>query len=326
MGAAEENHSMDRIYNRKEYTVGMKFNRRNKAGKIKKSGYTITFDLIAYIFLTILAVVCILPFLLIVSGSLTENSTILHDGYSLLPKKVSLDAYKLIMENPRDILNAYKVTVFVTAIGTGVGLLVTTVTAYVLSRKEFKYKNRISFMIYFTTIFGGGLIPWYITISKILNLHGTLTALWLPGILSSYNIILMRTFIKGSVPEEMTEAAKIDGAGHVSIFWKIVLPVLGPALATIGLFLALGYWNNWLSSSLFINDASKYMLQFYLYNLLNRAQAIRDLALTSGIVLEVPTESTKLAMTVIATGPIILLYPFLQKYFVSGITVGAVKG
>jgi putative aldouronate transport system permease protein len=136
----------------------------------------------------------------------------------------------------------------------------------------------------------------------------------------------MRTFIKSSVPDEMTEAAKIDGAGHVTIFARIVMPVLGPALATIGLFLALGYWNNWLSSSLFINDTSKYMLQFYLYNLLNRAQAIRDLALTSGIVLEVPTESTKLAMTVIVTGPIILLYPFLQKYFVSGITVGAVKG
>ncbi|MDF2586839.1 MAG: sugar transporter permease [Anaerocolumna sp.] len=304
----------------------MKMNRTKKVGKIKKSGYTITFDLIAYIFLTLFAVICILPFILILSGSLTDNSTILHEGYSIIPKNFSLDAYKLILGNPKDMLNAYKVTIFVTAIGTGVGLLLTTVTAYVLSRKEFKYRNRISFIIYFTTIFGGGLIPWYITISKILNLHGTLTALWLPGVLSSYNIILMRTFIKGSVPDEITEAAKIDGAGHISIFGKIVLPVLGPALATIGLFLALGYWNNWMSSSLFINDTSKYMLQFYLYNLLNRAQAIRDLALTSGIVLEVPSESTKLAMTIIVTGPIILLYPFLQKYFVSGITVGAVKG
>ncbi len=304
----------------------MKINRTKNAGKIKKSGYTVSFDMIAYTFLTLLAVICILPFILILSGSLTENSIILHKGYSLLPKKFSWDAYKLILENPRDILNAYKVTVFVTAMGTGVGLLLTTITAYILSRKEFKYRNRISFIIYFTTIFGGGLIPWYITISKILHLHGTLTALWLPGVLSSYNIILMRTFIKGSVPDEITEAAKIDGAGHITIFGKIVLPVLGPALATIGLFLALGYWNNWLSSSLFINDTSKYMLQFYLYNLLNRAQAIKDLALTSGVVLEVPTESTKLAMTIIATGPIILLYPFLQKYFVSGITVGAVKG
>jgi putative aldouronate transport system permease protein len=304
----------------------MKMKRIKNVGKIKKSGYTITFDLIAYIFLTLLAIVCILPFILILSGSLTENSTILREGYSILPKKFSLDAYKLILGNPKDMLNAYKVTIFVTAVGTGVGLLLTTLTAYVLSRKEFKYRNRMSFIIYFTTIFGGGLIPWYITISKILNLHGSLTALWLPGVLSSYNIILMRTFIKGSVPDEITEAAKIDGAGHISIFSKIVLPVLGPALATIGLFLALGYWNNWMSSSLFINDTSKYMLQFYLYNLLNRAQAIRDLALTSGIVLEVPSESTKLAMTIIVTGPIILLYPFLQKYFVSGITVGAVKG
>lgn len=294
--------------------------------KIRKSKYTIAFNIIAYTFLTLLAVICILPFILILSGSLTENSSILRDGYSLLPKKFSLDAYKLILGNPTDILNAYKVTIFVTAMGTGCGLLITTLTAYVLSRKEFKYRNRISFLIYFTTIFGGGLIPWYITISKILHMHGHLIALWLPGILSSYNIILMRTFIKSSVPDEITEAAKIDGAGHITIFRKVVLPVLGPALATIGLFLALGYWNNWLSSSLFINDTSKYMLQFYLYNLLNRAQAIRDLALTSGIILEVPSESTKLAMTIIATGPIILLYPFLQKYFVSGITVGAVKG
>lgn len=317
---------LDKKEKRKEYAVGKKMNRTKNVGKIKQSGYTITFNMIAYIFLTLLAVICILPFILIVSGSFTENSTILHQGYSLLPKKFSLDAYKLILGNPKDIINAYKVTVFVTAMGTGVGLLLTTLTAYVLSRKEFKYRNRISFIIYFTTIFGGGLIPWYITISKILNLHGTLTALWLPGVLSSYNIILMRTFIKGSVPDEITEAAKIDGAGHISTFAKIVLPVLKPALATIGLFLALGYWNNWLSSSLFINDTSKYMLQFYLYNLLNRAQAIRDLALSAGVVIEVPSESTKLAMTVIATGPIILLYPFLQKYFVSGITVGAVKG
>ncbi len=300
--------------------------RTKSTGKIKKSGYTISFNIIAYTFLTLFAIICILPFLLILSGSLTENGTILREGYSLWPKKFSLEAYKLILGNPGDMLNAYKVTIFVTIMGTGVGLLLTTVTAYVLSRKEFKYRNRISFIIYFTTIFGGGLIPWYLTISKILHLHGTLTALWLPGVLSSYNIILMRTFIKGSVPDEMTEAAKIDGAGHITIFAKIVLPVLGPALATIGLFLALGYWNNWLSSSLFINDTTKYMLQFYLYNLLNRAQAIRDLALSSGIVLEVPSESTKLAMTIIVTGPIILLYPFLQKYFVSGITVGAVKG
>jgi putative aldouronate transport system permease protein len=306
--------------------MGMIMNKTKKVGKIKKSGYTISFDIMAYIFLTLLAAVCILPFVLIISGSFTENSTILREGYSILPKKISLDAYRLILGNPTDMINAYKVTIFVTAVGTGVGLLMTTLTAYVLSRKEFKYRNRISFIIYFTTIFGGGLIPWYITISKVLHLHGTLTALWLPGIISSYNIILMRTFIKGSVPDEMTEAAKIDGAGHIRIFAKIVLPILGPALATIGLFLALGYWNNWISSSLFINDTSKYMLQFYLYNMLNRAQAIRDLALTSGVILEVPTESTKLAMTVIATGPIILLYPFLQKYFVSGITVGAVKG
>lgn len=294
--------------------------------KMRKTKYTIVFNVIAYTFLTLLAMICVLPFLLILSGSFTDNGTILREGYSLLPKKFSLDAYKLILGNPTDILNAYKVTIFVTAVGTFCGLLLTTLTAYVLSRKEFKYRNRISFMIYFTTIFGGGLIPWYITISKVLHMHGHLIALWLPGILSSYNIILMRTFIKGSVPDEITEAAKIDGAGHITIFRKIVLPVLGPALATIGLFLALGYWNNWLSSSLFINDTSKYMLQFYLYNLLNRAQAIRDLALSSGIVIEVPSESTKLAMTMIATGPIILLYPFLQKYFVSGITVGAVKG
>lgn len=301
-------------------------NKTKNASKIKKSGYTLSFNIIAYTFLALLAIICILPFILIVSGSFTDNSTIIREGYSIIPKKISLDAYKLILGSPSDMLNAYKITIFVTVVGTVVGLLLTTLTAYVLSRKEFKYRNRVSFIIYFTTIFGGGLIPWYITISKIMNLHGTLTALWLPGVLSSYNIILMRTFIKGSIPDEVTESAKIDGAGHVTVFAKIVLPLLGPALATIGLFLALGYWNNWLSSSLFINDSSKYMLQFYLYNLLNRAQAIRDLALSSGIVLDVPSESTKLAMTVIVTGPIILLYPFLQKYFVSGITVGAVKG
>ena len=295
--------------------------------KIKKSKYTIAFNILAYTLLTILSLICVLPFIVILSGSITDNAVIVQEGYNLIPKNISFAAYETIFKTPKDIMQAYGVTIYCTFLGTLLGLMMIALTGYVLSRKSFQYRNIISFLIYFTTIFGGGLVPWYFMITGVLKLKGTLTAIWMPGLMSPFLIILMRTFISAAVPDEITEAANIDGAGHVTVFSKIVLPVLKPGLATVGLFLALGYWNDWYRSSLFSNDTSTWELQYYLYNMMNRAEALRSIATQANIAVNnLPTESVKLAMAVVVTGPILLLYPFVQKYFVSGITIGAVKG
>lgn len=301
--------------------------RKEKAKKIKPSKSDMIFNVLAFLLVGIAAIVCVLPFILVVSGSLTDNYVIMTEGYSLWPKLFSTDAYKTIFQNPASILQAYKMTIYYTVVGTTVGLFVTTMTAYVVSRKEFKYRNVVTFLMYFTTIFGGGMIPWYLLYANVLNLKGTAFVIWFPGITSSFLVILMRTFITGSVPDAIAESAKIDGAGQFTIFLRIVLPVLKPGLATVGLFLALGYWNDWYRSSLFSTSSDTYELQFYLYNMLSASTALKDLVVGATANIEnLPTQSVKMAMAVVVTGPVLLFYPFVQKYFVSGITVGAVKG
>lgn len=295
--------------------------------KIKKSASTIVFEVITYTLLAIGSIVCVLPFIMILSGSFSDNRTILVEGYSLLPQDFTVEAYKTVFKAPQDIIQAYKMTFYYTIVGTGLGLLMITLTAYVISRSEFKYRNNVSFLIYFTSIFGGGMIPWYLMYANVLGLKGSTFAIWFPALMSPFLVILMRTYVTGSVPDAITESAKIDGAGHVTIFTKIVLPVLGPGLATVGLFLALGYWNDWYRSSMFSTDSSTWELQFYLYDMLNASTAMQQMAQNSSLsTKDLPTESVKLAMSVVATGPVLLFYPFVQKYFVSGITVGAVKG
>lgn len=295
--------------------------------KIKKSASTIVFEVVTYTLLAIGSIVCVLPFIMILSGSFSDNRTILVEGYSLLPQDFTLEAYKTVFKAPQDIIQAYKITIYYTVVGTVLGLLMITMTAYVISRKEFKYRNNVSFLIYFTSIFGGGMIPWYLMYANVLGLKGSTFAIWFPALMSPFLVILMRTYVTGSVPDAITESAKIDGAGHVTIFTRIVLPVLGPGLATVGLFLALGYWNDWYRSSMFSTDSSTWELQFYLYDMLNASTAMQQMAQNSSLsTKDLPTESVKLAMSVVATGPVLLFYPFVQKYFVSGITVGAVKG
>ncbi len=295
--------------------------------KVKKAKSTVVFDIITYVMLAFGAIICVFPFIIILSGSLTDNTTILTQGYSILPRDVTLSAYKTIFKAPKDILQAYKMTFYYTIVGTAIGLLMITLTGYVISRREFKYRNAISFLIYFTSIFGGGMIPWYLMYANVLNLKGSTFAIWFPALMSPFLVILMRTFIVGSVPEAITESAKIDGAGHILIFTKIVMPVLGPGLATVGLFLALGYWNDWYRSSMFSTSSATWELQFYLYDMLNATTALKQMAQSTSIsTAELPTQSVKLAMAVVATGPVLLFYPFVQKFFVSGITVGAVKG
>ena len=292
-----------------------------------KDRSAIPFHVIKGVMLALLSVLCVLPFVVIISGSFTDNLTILRDGFSLFPRNFTVEAYKSIFRSPQDIIQAYKMNFYYTFMGTAFGLLIITLTAYVISRKEFKYRNQVSFLIYFTTIFGGGMIPWYLMYANVLGLRGDTLAIWFPALMTPFLVILMRTFITGSVPDAVVESAKIDGAGHWIIFWQIVLPVLGPGLATVGLFQALGYWNDWYRSSMFSTSSETWSLQFYLYDLVNSTQAMRQMAQNVSIdTTDLPTQSVKLAMAVVATGPVLLFYPFVQRYFVSGITIGAVKG
>lgn len=292
-----------------------------------KDRSTIPFHIAKGVLLTLLSIICVLPFIVIISGSLTDNYTILKEGFSLFPRNTTLEAYRTIFRSPEGIIQAYKMNFYYTFMGTALGLLVITLTAYVISRKDFKYRNTVSFLIYFTTIFGGGMIPWYMMYANVLNLRGTTLAIWFPALMSPFLVILMRTFITGSVPDAVVESAKIDGAGHWIIFWKIVLPVLGPGLATVGLFQALGYWNDWYRSSMFSTSSETWSLQFYLYDMVNSTMAMRQMAQNVSLnTADLPTQTVKLSMAVVATGPVLLFYPFVQRYFVSGITIGAVKG
>nr|WP_249413024.1 carbohydrate ABC transporter permease [Paenibacillus antibioticophila] len=277
--------------------------------------------------LTLLAVFCIFPFLLVVSSSLTEESAIVENGFQIFPTRFSLEAYRILFEFPTDMLKAYGVTISVTVLGTLAGLFLTSMTAYVLARKDFKWRNIFSFFFFFTTLFSGGLVPWYLLIVNYLQLKDTLLVLILPMLMNVFYIIVMKTFMS-SIPEAIIESAKIDGAGDFQIYLRFILPLSKPALATIGLFIALAYWNDWYNALLFISNSDLMPLQYYLYRLLGNMDGMRKAMMESGAVVNfnIPTESLKMAMTVVATGPILLAYPFIQRYFVQGLTIGAVKG
>jgi putative aldouronate transport system permease protein len=296
--------------------------------KIKDEKYHRLFQCIAYTVVLLITAACLFPFLLIISASLTDNETILTQGYHLIPPAFSLEGYRMVFQFPDEVLRAYGVTGLTTVVGTLGGLFFITMAGYVLQRKSFKYRNQFAFFIYFTTLFGGGLVPWYIMYTKYLNLMDTYAVLIIPGLMSPFLIILMKNFIKSAVPEEIFESAQIDGANEFTIYARIVLQLSLPGLATIGLFLALHYWNDWFSSSMFINDPHMYQLQYYLYNVINTISFVTQMGASSGVSLgqDIPTESTKMAMAIIVTGPILLLYPFVQRYFVKGLTIGAVKG
>lgn len=294
--------------------------------KIKLSPSSKVFYFFCYLIVTLSALICLIPFILLVSGSFTSEQWIRFHGFSLWPGEFSVESYKLIFKTPERIVRAYGVTIFITVVGTFIGLLLTTLTAYVIGRKDFKYRNRFSFYFYFTTLFNGGMVSTYIYYIQYLHLKDNILALILPGMFNVFYLLIMRTFIT-TVPFSLIESAKLDGAGEWYTFFHIVLPLLKPGLATIGLFLALGYWNNWYNAMLYINEEELYPLQYLLYSIQQEAQALARIAAQSGItVTDLPSDSLKLAMAVVATGPILILYPFVQKYFISGITIGSVKG
>ncbi len=304
---------------------------RNHLGKVKTGKDVITLNIIAYTFCALMALICLVPFLMILSGSLSSETAITQKGFSLWVQDFSLEAYRTVFREPMVVFKAYGVTIGLTAIGTALGLLLQTMTAYVLSRKDFEWRNGFSFFFYFTTLFSGGLVPTFILYNQTLNLQDSYLALMLPLLFSVYNLLIMKSYIT-AIPDSLIDAAKIDGCGEVRTLFQVITPLIQPALATVGLFIALAYWNDWYNAMLYIKSEDKYPLQYFLYQQVNNIETYKKLisnnAVSSSVVsaMSLPTQTLKMALTIVVTGPIILAFPMVQKYFVQGITIGAVKG
>ena len=294
----------------------------------KISRADVGFGLFAYTILIFLSLCCLIPFLFIISGAFSSEQSILEHGFSLIPIEYSLEAFRAVFAVPENIINAYGVTIFITIVGTVVGIFFSSMAAYVLQRKEFSPRTFFSFFFYFTTIFNGGIVPWYILMIRYFNMKNNIMALILPNLFNVFYIIIIRSFISNSIPDSITESAKIDGAGEFHIFVKMILPLSKPILATMGLFTALNYWNDWFNAMLFVDEQKLIPLQYYLYRMLSQISMLRNLIAKVPQLAAVtpPEESFKMAMTLVTIGPILLLYPFVQRFFVSGIMIGAVKG
>jgi ABC-type sugar transport system, permease component len=281
-----------------------------------------------YIITGFTALLCLLPLCLVLSGSFTDEIALLQNGYRLLPGKFSINAYKFILTGNDSIYYGYAVTSFTTIIGTVLSLVMTSAIAYPLSLKHLKYRNKITFFVYFTMLFNGGLVPSYLLIYKYLHLRDNILVYILPCMINAFNMLLLRNFFS-SMPESLYESAKIDGANDIVILFKIILPVSLPALASVGLFYSLGYWNDWFTALLYINDRRLYSLQYLVMKIQREVDFLNSGisgASNSGVSIIIPTYGVRMATTILTIGPIIFLYPLLQRYFVKGIMIGAIKG
>jgi putative aldouronate transport system permease protein len=290
---------------------------------IKKTIDEKIFHIIGYIILSLIGFITIYPFLLLIGSSFTKEADLLTTGYAIFPKVISLEAYNLIFTNPQKILHAYGVSIFITSVGTIIALFISSMSAYVLTRPKLKYRNSMTFFLYFTTLFQGGLAPYYIVVSNVYHLRNSIWVLLVVPMFQVIYILILKNFIK-SIPQSLIEAAEIDGAGEFFIFTRIILPLSKPALASIGLFTVLYYWNDWWTAMMFVDKQIYYPLQYVLYQILSSVN-VAAFMVNNIASFNMPKETLKLAMTVVSTGPIILLYPFVQKYFVKGVTLGALK-
>lgn len=272
---------------------------------------------------------CIIPFIIVLSSSFTAESALMKYGYNIIPRVFDVTAYKLLLMDTSKVLQGYKITIIVTLLGTFGSLTINALLAYPLSLKRVKYRQAINIFTVITILFNGGMVPWYIVCVNFLHLRDSIIALIIPYLCQAWNVFLIRSFFQ-SLPEELTESAKIDGAGEYRIFFQIILPLSKPVLATVGLFIALMYWNDWWLGIMLINKTEMQPLQLLLRTLTsniqelqNSPEAARMLEMTGGVL---PGESIKMATCMITVGPIILLYPFVQRYFIKGLMIGAVKG
>ena len=288
------------------------------------------FQVILHIVLIFLSLCAIMPVWILVAGSITDEQELILQGYSFFPKALSLDAYKYLIYKASEIFRAYGITLFITVVGTAVSLVITPMFAYPLSRKDFNKRNLFSFIVFFTMLFNGGIVPSYIMWTQIFHMKNTILALIIPGLLmSGFNVILMKNYFAQNIPYELIEAAKVFGASEFTIFFKMVLPLSLPIMATVGLFVGLGYWNDWTNGLYYVTKPELYSLQNLLNRILQDVQFLSSGTLTSAGVsatTKMPSVSIRMAISVVGIVPILALYPFFQKYFAKGITVGAVKG
>ena len=283
-------------------------------------------NLFLHIIFMVLLVCCIMPVILVIVVSFTDQSVIDSTGYTFFPKKLSTAAYSYVFTQGGDVINAYKVTIASTIMGTLLSVSSIALYAYPLSRADLKFKKFFTFFIFFTMLFNGGLVSWYIITTKYLHLKNTMAGLVLPLAMNAWYVIIMRTFFQTSIPPALIEAGKIDGAKEITIFIRIVIPLAIPAVATIALFQTLAYWNEWYHPMLLINKNSLYSLQLLLQIMMQNIQSLTEggAELREGMV--IPTDAVRMALCVVAMGPILVVYPFFQKYFIQGLTVGSVKG
>lgn len=302
-----------------------------KISKERKIGEISTFsDFLLNILFIIMALICILPIIFVIIISLTNEKELLLSGYTFFPKEISINAYSYVAAARDVIWRAYGVSIFVTVVGTLLSLFIICLYAYPLSRNSFKYKTQFTFLAYFTMIFGGGLVPWYIVYTTVIPIKNSIWIMIIPYLMNAWYVIIMRTFYKTTIHESIIESAKIDGAGEFRTFFVIVLPLCRAGLATIGLFCTLNYWNDWYLPLVFVNNAKLYNIQYYMYQTLLSIQFLAtsstSFANAGKAIGDLPSEGARMAIAVLSIGPIILAYPFFQRYFVKGLTVGAVKG
>lgn len=285
---------------------------------------------LTHMFFILYVLATVLPLLLVFMVSITEEKSLLRNGYSFFPKEIDFSAYHYLFRGSDTILRAYGITIFVTVVGTTLGLFLTALLAYPLSRKDFPLRNVFTFYIFFTMLFNGGLVPWYLVYSNLLNIDNTVLSLIIPNLLiGGFNVFIMRTFFMTTIPPSIVESASMDGAGELRIFFQIILRLSLPVLATIGLFSTLAYWNDWYNSLIYINDSKLYSIQYLLNKTLMDINVV--LTKTTGtlqadLLAKVPTETIRMAMAVLGIGPIVLAYPFFQRFIVQGLTIGSVKG
>ncbi|OPH47921.1 sugar ABC transporter permease [Paenibacillus ferrarius] len=289
------------------------------------------YQAIIHVFFIGIVCLCLLPFFLLVITSFTDEMTIVSEGYSFLPSKFSLAAYEFLWNDSFNIFRAYGITILVTLVGTFVGLAITALCAYPLSRKDMLIRKPLSFIVFFTLLFNGGLVPTYLVYTQVFDMKNTLLALIIPGLLSNgFYVLIMRTFFMTSIPTPVIESASIDGAGEFKIFFQIVLPLSLPILATVGLMQTIGYWNDWFNGLIYVTDSKLFSLQNLLNRILLNAQFLSSNASSTTTEIaassNIPMESVRMAMAVIGTVPLLIAYPFFQKYFVKGLVIGAVKG
>lgn len=281
---------------------------------------------VMYALITIYSTICFLPMLLVLMISVSDEDAVLKNGYSLYPEKFSLYAYKLIFTGGSQVMQSYTISIFVTIVGTLLAVLVTSMAGYTLANKNVKYRNLLALYFFITMIFSAGIVPWYL-MNRFLGLTNNILALIIPSLLfSPFNLFLVRNFMNG-VPDSLRESATIDGANDITIAFRIYLPLCMPVLATIALFYGLDYWNNWWNAIMLIDSKDLYPLQFMLLQLQSEISMLNEMTMLAGTSdMTLPSESVKMATAIVTIGPIVFLYPYLQKYFVKGLVIGSVKG